>query len=90
MVVGCHQQPTIAAIFFDNGSHIIGNIPTESDAANSAVVSVRTPSPNNQGINLHSFSPSRIQNLLRACIKLTGVFPTATPYLLAALTSTLL
>jgi hypothetical protein len=28
MVVGCHQQPTIAAIFFDNGSHIIGNIPT--------------------------------------------------------------
>jgi hypothetical protein len=62
----------------------------ESDAANSAVVSVRTPSPNNQGINLHSFSPSRIQNLLRACIKLTGVFPTATPYLLAALTSTLL
>jgi len=30
MVVGCHQQPTIAAIFFDNGSHIIGNIPTTS------------------------------------------------------------
>jgi hypothetical protein len=30
MVVGCHQQPTIAAIFFDNGSHIIGNIPTIS------------------------------------------------------------
>jgi len=28
MVVGCHQQPTIAAFFFDNGSHIIGNIPT--------------------------------------------------------------
>jgi hypothetical protein len=28
MVVGCHQQPTIVAIFFDNGSHIIGNIPT--------------------------------------------------------------
>jgi hypothetical protein len=28
MVVGCHQQPTIAAIFFDNGSHIISNIPT--------------------------------------------------------------
>jgi len=28
MVVGCHQQPTIAAIFFDNGNHIIGNIPT--------------------------------------------------------------
>jgi hypothetical protein len=30
MVVGCHQQPTIAAIFFDNGSHIIGNIPTNT------------------------------------------------------------
>jgi hypothetical protein len=28
MVVGCHQQPTIATIFFDNGSHIIGNILT--------------------------------------------------------------
>jgi hypothetical protein len=29
MVVGCHQQPTIAVIFFDNGNHIIGNIPTD-------------------------------------------------------------
>jgi hypothetical protein len=47
MVVGCHQQPTIAAIFFDNGSHIIGNIPTTSNCDSLEKVSFKPPLPGN-------------------------------------------